>query len=291
VGRVLASSIERKQASETLRRSEAAYRAIFDSASDGIFVHDPETGRILDVNRKTCEMLGYTHDEMLRLNVGDISAGESPFTNEDAVRLIKIAAAEGSSLFEWRCRDKSGRVFWVEVNLSLAEYGSGSRVLAFVRDIEARKRAEQKALALTSFLESIMDELDIWVSAADRESNILVWNGAAERISGYRREEVLGNNRIWELMYPDGETRRRYMEESLAALESEKPCYSHRTSIVTRSGETRILSWSCYRLEDDDGEMCGRIAVAFDVTDSTDGGDCEPDLHEFMLRGLKTRQA
>lgn len=287
VGRVLASSIERKQASQTLRGSEAAYRAIFDSASDGIFVHEPETGRILDVNRKTCEMLGYSHDEMLRLNVGDISAGESPFTNEDAVRLIKIAAAEGSSLFEWRCKDKSGRVFWVEVNLSLAEYGPRNRVLAFVRDIEARKRAEQKALALSRFLGGIMDALDIWISAADREANILVWNGAAERISGYKRDEVMGNSSVWDLMYPDGEARRKYMEERCRVLESGESCHRQKTSIITASGEARIISWSCYRLEDDNGEMCGSIALAFDVTDATVEDHRQPSLQEYLLKGLE----
>lgn len=290
VGRVLASSIDRKQASETLRKSEAAYRAIFDKASDAIFVHDPDSGRILDVNPRTCEMLGYSHEEMLSLDVGAVSAGESPYTNDDAIRLIRSAAKEGFQLFEWRCKDKSGRVFWVEVSLSFVEYGSGRRVLAFVRNIEARKRAERKALALSRFLEGIMDTFDIWISAADMESNVLVWNGAAERISGYKREEVLGTSSVWELMYPDENMRRSHMESYAAALESGESCYTQRTSIATSTGDSRIVSWSYYRLEDDNGEMCGSIAVAFDMTDSGDEDESRPGFQEYALKGLDQRE-
>jgi PAS domain S-box-containing protein len=290
IGRVLASSIERKQATQTLRKSEAAYRAIFDKASDSIFVHDPENGRILDVNRKTCETFGYSHEEMLSLSVGQISTGDPRMSQENAVALIQSAATEGPRVFEWHCKDKSGRPFWVEVSLSHADLGSGGRVVAFVRDIDARKRAEQRALALSRFLEGIMDTVDIWISAADREANILVWNGAAERISGYTREEVMGNSKIWALMYPDEQMRQSYMEERCEALQTGEFCDRHRTSIITKGGDSKIISWNAYKLTDENGEICGVIALAFDVTDDADAGEAGCDLDEFVIRALQARK-
>ncbi|HZC19199.1 MAG TPA: response regulator, partial [Rubrobacteraceae bacterium] len=71
---------ERKRAEEALRASEASYRAIFDSSNDAIFVHDLETGAILDVNQKACTLHGYSPEEFRQLNVGDFSAGEPPYT-------------------------------------------------------------------------------------------------------------------------------------------------------------------------------------------------------------------
>jgi PAS domain S-box-containing protein len=290
IGRVLASSIERKRATQTLRKSEAAYRAIFDKASDSIFIHDPETGRILDVNNKTCETFGYTHEEMLKLSVGDISADDSRFTQQDAVKLIQSAATKGPRVFEWKCKDKSGRQFWVEVSLSFAELSSGDRILAFVRDIDARKRAERKARALSGFLEGIMDTVDIWISAADSEGKILVWNEAAERISGYARDEVLGNSSIWELIYPDDEMRRTYMEERCRVLHSGVFCDRHRTSIVSKGGEPRLICWNAYKLTEDNGDICGAIALAFDVTDAADDAEGPTELYEFVIRALQAKK-
>ena len=69
---------ERKRAAEALRVSEASYRAIFDAAEDAIFVHDIETGAIVDVNPKACATFGYTREEFRHLDVGTLGTGERP---------------------------------------------------------------------------------------------------------------------------------------------------------------------------------------------------------------------
>ena len=77
-----AAEVERLAASEALQRSEASYRTIFETAEDAIFIHDWDTGAILDVNPKACETYGYSHDEMMRLTVADVSSGVHPYTGE-----------------------------------------------------------------------------------------------------------------------------------------------------------------------------------------------------------------
>jgi len=134
---------EQKNAIENLRISEANYHAIFDSANDAIFVHDIENGKILSVNQKACEMFGYAQGELTQLTVEDIGTGVPPYDQEHAVGWIKKAAEKGSQLFEWICKDKSGREFWIEVNLKRAVIEGRDRMLAIVRDITERKRAEE----------------------------------------------------------------------------------------------------------------------------------------------------
>lgn len=124
--------------------AEANYRAIFDTANDAIFVHDVATGAILDVNRKASDMYGYTRDEARHLTVQDLSAGVAPHTQEHALELVQEAVAGTPQLFEWLAKDRAGRLFWVEVNLKRVVIGAHDRLLAIVRDIAERKRAERQ---------------------------------------------------------------------------------------------------------------------------------------------------
>ncbi|MRR05610.1 MAG: PAS domain S-box protein [Deltaproteobacteria bacterium] len=141
---IMADIRERKQAQQALRESEANYRTIFDAANDATFVFDPENGDMLDVNRKMCEMYGYTRDEVLRLNVEDLSAGEPPYTYQDVMKMIWKTKYNKSHMFDWLAKDRDGRLFWVEVNMKGAIIRGEYRVLAVVRDITERKAAEEE---------------------------------------------------------------------------------------------------------------------------------------------------
>src|ERR1019366_5979697 len=92
------------------RQAELNYAAIFDAANDAIFVHDIQTGAILDVNRKMTEMYGYTAEEAQRLNVEALSAGTPPYTQQDAEHWLKKALDGEPQLLEWLAKDKAGRL-------------------------------------------------------------------------------------------------------------------------------------------------------------------------------------
>ena len=142
------NAIEKKETEKALRESEANYRTIFDTANDAFFVHDLNTGQILDINQKTCDMYGYTVEEAGRIDVGSISEGVSPYSQKEAIGLIQKAAEGTPQIFEWRARHKNGTSFWVEVNLKRITIGDKDRLLAIVRDISERKRSEIERAAL-----------------------------------------------------------------------------------------------------------------------------------------------
>ncbi len=142
---------------------DADYRAIFDSVNDLIVVHECETGRPVDINRKVVETFGWSREEYLRLRVEDWSLGEPPFDQEEALRRIRKAAEGEPQLFEWLCKDKEGRLFWVEVNLKRAVIGEKERVLAVVRDIDKRKQVEEQLAQKTedlTFINTINDAIN-----------------------------------------------------------------------------------------------------------------------------------
>src|SRR5581483_10037943 len=75
-----AAEIERQANEEARRVLEASYKAIFEAAEDAIFVHDWDSGALVDVNPKACAVYGYSAEELKRLTVGDVSSGVHPYT-------------------------------------------------------------------------------------------------------------------------------------------------------------------------------------------------------------------
>ncbi len=131
---------DRKKAEEALRISEANYRTIFDSASDGLFIQCAESGAILDVNQKVLDMYKYSHDEIIHLDVDQLSAAEQGYTQARVMEIGKRASGGGTQLFEWLAKSKEGELFWVEVSLKKVVLNGEDRLLAIVRDISERKR-------------------------------------------------------------------------------------------------------------------------------------------------------
>ncbi len=134
---------ERKRSEAALRASETNYRAIFNSVNDGIIVHEPDSGKALDANERACEMYGYTREEFRNVTLEGRIAGVPPFTIDAAQRHVAEALKGTPQMFEWLAKKRNGQLFWIEVNLRLAQVGGVNRLLAIVRDISERKQAEQ----------------------------------------------------------------------------------------------------------------------------------------------------
>ena len=230
-----------KRAEKALKASEANYRAIFNAATDAVFIHDMTTGKILDVNQRMYEMFGYSAQEALSLSIGDLSSGKESFTQADALKWIEKAAQGDPQLVEWMAKDKSGREFWVEVNLKRAEIGGKERLLAVVRDISERKQAD-KALLESEERYRIVSELTSDYSYAFRveSDNNLVseWvTGALVRITGYTVDELDGAGG-WESLI--------FKEDILITMNQLKTLLAGKSSIVeyrilTKSGDIRWM--------------------------------------------------
>ncbi|PTN37316.1 PAS domain S-box protein [Desulfonatronum sp. SC1] len=178
---------ERRQAEEALKHSEATYRAVFNAVNDALYIHDLDTGEILDVNSVVLEKFGYSREEMQRVRVGDISSGIPPYIQEQADELVRKAIAGEPQLFEWHCRHRDGHLFWMETSLKRVVLAGQERLLAVQRDVSSQKQAEE-ALQLTQFAMDRAQDSIVWVD--DRGALIYV-NDAACSSMGYSRDELL----------------------------------------------------------------------------------------------------
>ncbi|WP_052464881.1 PAS domain S-box protein [Geoalkalibacter subterraneus] len=134
---------EQQKAARTSRESEVRFRAIFDGVDDAIFLHDIDTGAILDVNARTEEMFGYPSERLREMTVGDLSENQPPYTQQDAAALIRRASEGQSVRFEWRSRRSDGSLFWSEINMRRAELQGKAVLIATLREISARRQAQE----------------------------------------------------------------------------------------------------------------------------------------------------
>ena len=140
---------ERQQAYEALRASEKRYALLFNNSNDTIVLHDLD-GDVLDVNEPALEWLGYTRDEFLALNLGDLFAPESTAETDAAFERLQ---RDGSVHAELRFKRKNGSVVTAEVSSSLFEMEGKTVVQGMARDISERKRAERERMALEQHMQ------------------------------------------------------------------------------------------------------------------------------------------
>ncbi|MBW9261325.1 MAG: PAS domain S-box protein [Candidatus Thiodiazotropha sp. (ex. Lucinisca nassula)] len=201
-----ASELERERADYELRQSEASYKGLFDASEDCIFIHDIESGTIVDVNPKACLTYGYSREEFRHIDVGALSSGEGEFNQAGAVKKIELALTGESVHFEWHRKNRDGSLHWDEVFLKRVQLAGVDRILAMTREITARKQFEQSLrdsekqyreanarLQESEALKSaIIENALLAVVSMDDNGRIVDFNPAAEIMFGYTRTQVKG---------------------------------------------------------------------------------------------------
>jgi PAS domain S-box-containing protein len=141
---------KRKRAEEKVQQSEAKYRHLFESSTDGIFILDLD-GNFIDMNSTACTRLGYTKEEMLGLHISTLDDPE--FVPRFPERMKQISE-HGFVVFESAHLRKDGTAMPVEVNSQLIGYEGRTVVLSVIRDITERKKTEKKLMILNQELQA-----------------------------------------------------------------------------------------------------------------------------------------
>ncbi|NEX62371.1 EAL domain-containing protein [Noviherbaspirillum galbum] len=134
---------QQKHVEENLRRSEERLHKIFSQASTGM-VETDVNGQMTMVNRKFCEMLGYTEGELLAMNVTDVTAAESLPSTIAAVQALACGGPD--AVLEKRYLRKDGGYMWAQSSVSALRGPDGQfqGLVAIVVDIGERKQAQER---------------------------------------------------------------------------------------------------------------------------------------------------
>ncbi len=260
--RVIISDITtNKQAEEALRRSEEKYRLLFDSVNDAIFIHDLQ-GWIKEVNLTACKRLGYTAAELTALSVGQLdSPAEAQLVPERMQRLME----QGTLSFETVHQCQDGTPIAVEVNARRIIWEAQPAILSICRDITERKRTETTLLESERRFRDMLSNVRQIAVMLDLQGNITFCNDYLLEITGWQRTEVLGKN-WFDYFLTEGD-RGQIKAVFHAAVEEGIVPVTYENTIITRTGEPRLIAWSNTVLHDDRGRIIGAASLGSDLTD------------------------
>lgn len=137
------TNIKLQSTKEALKQSEENFETIFQNSSDEIFVSDIQ-GNIIEVNDQASILLGYSKDELLKMNILDIKPLKHA---EQFLNYRKKIISEGGLLFDSEYITKTGEVIPVETNSRVLEFNSQRVILSISRNLAKRKETERKVLS------------------------------------------------------------------------------------------------------------------------------------------------
>ena len=188
---VLRDITERKRMEQALRDSEAHFHSVFEGAKDAIFVESTE-GEILDVNSAACNLLGYSYDELVGMKVKNII----PAKIREKLPQIVEHHKSGKGVFIQNTENihKDGRKIPVEVTTNIVKVNGEPRVIAIVRDISERKKAETEKIdairQTVSALAKAVAERDPYTP--EHSANVAKISVIIARRMGWNEDRVLG---------------------------------------------------------------------------------------------------
>ena len=197
---------ERARAEEALARSEIRFRRLVEQAADAVFVHDLE-GRLVDVNRRACESLGYAREELLGMSVSDVEVDHDHGSLKGLWE--EISSGEPVTL-EGAHRRKDGSAFPVEVRIGVFEDGVSPLVLALARDVTERKEAEKRAKETEARYRTLVEQIPAvtYVQEPFGDKRVTYVSPQTESVFGYPADRELLDPGHWlNIMHPDDRER------------------------------------------------------------------------------------
>jgi len=219
-----------------------------------------EKGRVVSWNHAAETITGYSQKDV----IGSNAIWKDLYPDMDYRKSItqKIAGILKTNQFfenlETTIRSRSGESHIILWNTKKILEGGLPRTIAVGMDVTAEREAR-------GFRESIIDNAFVLIAVLGPKGTILVWNKAAEMITGYAPDEVIGRRDIWKKLYPDAEYRRTITQKISRIISEQKYFENLETTILTKNRDRRILSWNTRQIGT--GGIYHEIAIGRDITE------------------------
>jgi len=251
----LRDGTDRRDLEMQLRETEERFRYTFEEAALGI-VHVDTRGCMLRVNRRICEMHGYTRDELVGRSTFDLMEDGGQAAHADVSGLLRGQWRHYTA--ERRFVRKNGESYPARVSVSIARTISGQPYLiSMVEDVSKQKADERRMRRQAQMLHNANDAIVVH----DEARRIRYWNKGAERMFGWRAEQALGRT-FAELMGAGAALTQAEME--LLYRQGELVV---QVTCTTADGRTREVERRFTVVDGEEGEATAVLSVNTDITE------------------------
>jgi PAS domain S-box-containing protein len=247
-----------KHESEVARRALIGHYSYLSRHANDIILLEEEDGRIIEANERTEQTYGYSHEELLGLNIRDLTDHGSLIEFDCR---WKATLNPGGVIYETVHRRKDGSAFPVEVSARVIEVDGETFRQTIIRDITERKKSEERVRRAGAYNRRLIEtSLDPLVTI-DPEGRIADVNKATEEVTGYSREELLGTDFSEYFTEPD----RARAAYKTAFRDGQIEDYE--LEIRHRDGHLTSVTYNASVYRDKAGEIVGVFAAARDITE------------------------
>jgi PAS domain S-box-containing protein len=183
-------AVEKSQAEEALRDSEAKYSAMVRKVKDGVFITREQ--RLEYVNESLAKMLGYSVSEMENKSFLKFFPPESRESIAQRAR-DRFAGKGISSFYESKLQCKDGTIKDIELSGTLIQYGGKPANIGIIRDITERKKAEEGLRLSEEKYRSLFENAIDIIATHDLNGQITSANRAIEKY-GFTKDSTVGRN-------------------------------------------------------------------------------------------------
>lgn len=257
-----------EQQSAALRSSEQRYRDLVEQAVDGIFVTDL-TGRLLDANSSATKMFGRGLEELRELRFRDL------IVPAEVARIPAEFTQLGSGgvvTSQWQLRRRDGSTFPGEI---VAQRLDGGRLLAILRDITARRQAEDALRESELRFRKVFEGVATGIAITDLQGRFELSNPAYSRLVGWSAQE-LHRTDFSRLVHAEDRVANLAEFHRLAAGEIGQ--FELENRLMRKDGELRWVHKFISALPDETGRPAHLVCL---VTDVTERKRAEEALHEL----------
>lgn len=261
----------RYEAEDKVRHNEERVSLLLDSTAEGIYGVGLD-GLCTFVNPSCVHFLGYDDpSELLGKHIHELThhtrVDGSPYPAEECKIFSSFkGGTEGSGAIDdevfWR---KDGTSFPVEYRAhSIVHNGEVVGAVCAFHDISSRKLAQDAMRRSKEFTDHLIDTANVMIVGLDGEGRIVIFNEAAEKVSGYDHQE-LENKNWFEILVPYERYPHMWHVFSDALAGHEFPAVFE-SAVQTRFGEARVISWRGSLVQDMDSPAA-MVLFGIDVTD------------------------
>ena len=257
---------ERKAAELALRESEQRFRLVVEAAPNAMVMID-RAGKIVMVNTQAERVFGYSRAELVGQPV-EMLVPERFRSHHPELRKTFFADPQprpmgaGRDLYGLK---KDGSEFPVEIGLNPIETDEGTMVLSAIVDITERKAAELALRESEQRYTVLVDGVtDYAIYMLDPNGIVTNWNRGAQRIKGYRTEEIVG--RHFSCFYTEEDRAANVPQQSLE-IAARDGRYEAEAWRVRKDGSRFLANVVIDALRDDSGQLIGFAKITRDVTE------------------------